>query len=80
MGRGSWVEGRGGRGGFRGIPYEIRSQHYKDIINEKTVLFAWKQSYIKVQVDYNEVINSGVDECYARHAAENTSNHCCSCK
>ena len=26
------------------LAYEIRSQHYKDIINEKTVVFVWKQS------------------------------------
>ena len=42
------------------LAYEIRLQHYKDIINEKTVFFAWKQSCIKVQVDNNEVIISGV--------------------
>ena len=28
------------------LAYEIRSHHYKDIINEKTVFFAWKQSCI----------------------------------
>ena len=63
------------------IAYKIRSQHYKDIINEKTVFYTLKQSYIKVQVDNNEVIISGVDELScshneadARYAAENTSS------
>ena len=50
--------------------------------------FAWKQSCIKVHVDNNEIIISGVDELscshneadtrmllHARYAAENTSNH-----
>ena len=69
------------------LAYEIRSQHYKDNINEKTVFYARKQSYIKVQVDNNEVTISGVDELscshneadtrilwHARYAAENTSS------
>ena len=69
------------------LAYEIRSQDYKDIINEKRVFYARKQSYIKVQVDNNEVIISGVDELscsnneaytrillHARYAAENTSS------
>ena len=69
------------------LAHEIRSHHYKDIINEETVFFAWKQSCIKFQEDNNEVIISGVDELscphneadtrtllYASYAAENTSN------
>ena len=55
------------------LAYEIRSQHYKGIINEK-------QSCIYVQVDNNEVIISSNNEAdtrillHARYAAENTSN------
>ena len=49
------------------LAYEIRSQHYKDIINEKTVFFAWKQSCIKVQIDNNEVIIRDVDELSCSH-------------
>ena len=69
------------------LTYEIRSQHYKAIVNEKTVFYTWKQSCIKIKVDNNEVISSGVDELscshneadtrilsYARYAAENTSD------
>ena len=71
------------------LTYEIKSQHYKDIVNEKTVFHTWKQSCIKVQVDNNDVISSGVDDqllscshnvadtrilMHARYAAENTSN------
>ena len=50
-------------------------------------IFAWEKSCIKVQVDNNQVITSGVDELscshneaakrillHARYAAENTSN------
>ena len=55
------------------LAYEIRSQHYKGIINEK-------QSCIYVQVDNNEVIISPHNEAdtrillHSRYAAENTSN------
>ena len=55
------------------LAYEIRSQHYKGIINEK-------QSCIYVQVDNNEVIISSHNEAdtrllwHSRYAAENTSN------
>ena len=69
------------------LAFDIRSQHYKDIINGETVFFGWKQSCIKVQVDNIEVIISGVNELscshneadtrilwHARYAAENTSN------